>query len=133
MWYNGVSVTNPSYIIAAIVWKDYNCRDWKVLSSGPSSLASNLKSLITTEATKISRDTLMNDVWGAAHTMMTNLQSKTEFSSNGWTVIMNQYTYAEMYGYVCRVGNNFYNSYTELGRAIVPGSNIGGFHLFQTR
>ena len=120
MWYNGVpqNLFGSSMIITLIVWKDYNCQDWKNIANGvteTSSFTTAKKDLIRAEMNKMTSDGIKNDVWATAFTMMDSLNKKTEFSSGGYTVIMSQYGGASIYGRVCRVGDGFYNSYRELG------------------
>lgn len=66
---------------------------------------------------------------------MTSLVAQSGFSSpqNAYTIIMAQSYSALFYGYVCRVGDNFYFSKVDLGKAIAAASNLGIFYIFQTR
>ena len=79
MWYNGVPNTlSGTKHITLIVWKDYNCQDWKYSGFGASVTTSNFtteqKALIGAEIAKMTSAGIQNDVWGTAFTMMKNLQ-----------------------------------------------------------
>ena len=140
MWYNGVPNTASGHCVTLIVWKDYNCKDWKNIADGvseASSFTTAQKNLIMTEIGKMTSDGIKNDVWLTAFTMMDNLNKKTEFSSGGYSggysVIFNQDD-PYVYGRVCRVGDGFFYSYPELDNNFVfPSTSVGQFYLFQTR
>ena len=85
------TVTSGSYMPTLIVWKDYNCQDWKNIAAGAtetSTFTTAQKALIKAEVDKMTGDGIKNDVWMTAFTMMDNLQRKAEFSSSGYSVIM---------------------------------------------
>ena len=144
MWYNGVPHPyEDSFVATVIVWKDYNCQDWKNIdvSNERSTLSTAKKSLINAEISKMTKGGIVNDVWGTTFTMMNNFQDNTEFSSGGYTVIMSQGGSSSIYWRICRVGNNFFNSLIELGFNAIFTTKISKFYteyigyfiLFQTR
>lgn len=113
MWYNGVPLPGyDMYRITFIVWKDYNCKDWKTLVNIASGFTAQQLQTIEDEIAKITEAQLNNDIWGTAHNFMETLMTKTGFNSpdNAYTIIMSQYGGSSINGYVCRVGDNFYNS-----------------------
>lgn len=124
-------------MVTMIVWKDYNCRDWKNIADGfpseSSSLTGTQKSAIMAELQKMTTSGITNDVWGTTFIMMENLRQNSAFSSGGFTALMAQDGIGYLYGRICRVGDNFYNSLRELKNAIIAASGKGYLYLFQTR
>lgn len=58
MWYNGISLpdSGTSKTASLMVWKDYNCQNWKVIGrdeTGSSTFSMNQKIAIENEVIKI--------------------------------------------------------------------------------
>lgn len=134
MWYNGIQhPTLPTSIISIIVWKDYNCQAWSFIGNGiteSSGFTPNQKYQIVTQLQAISKDKILNDIWGTAYGLVTALESNSYFSNGDYSIIMAQNSNIEIYGYVCRVENGFYFTKTDLGHPIVQTDNLGTFYLF---
>ena len=113
MWFKGVpnDYLPTARIVSLIVWKDYNCQAWKTISDySTSSFTPTQKAFIKSEAERLTQTQLENDIWEAAHSMMTNIQDNSEFSSGGYTVIFAQDgSFSTFYGNVCRVGYKHYS------------------------
>lgn len=88
-----------------------------------------MKSTIKAQAQMINPNKLANDIWGAAHTMMSNILANSEFLTGGYTIIMSQDGFnSKFQGYVCRVGDRHYNYYYENLATLY--NTLGNFYLF---
>ena len=134
MWYNGVPAPTfgSTKLFALIVWKDYSCQEWKYIGYGTmdsSSFTADQKNAITYQIREMTLSKLLNDVWGTAHDMMENLRLNSLFSVGGYSVVLSQDYQAIMFGYVCKVGENFYQSINEYQGPLVnlAGTMAGSF------
>ena len=83
MWFNGVPATTVK-VVTLIVWKDYNCKDWKFIGQGESGVSTFTQDQmiqLATEVEAITKEQLTDDIWGTAHNMMKALEPQSGFSS----------------------------------------------------
>lgn len=135
MWHNGITIPGYAFVeYAIIVWKDYNCQTWSQLPElmNQMTFTTNQVNLIKAETAKVTSDQITNNIWGAAHTLVTAIEQKSDFLTGGYTIIMGQRNSYSAFGYICMVSGHFYDSGFDYPYGIA-GNSQGRYFLFETR
>lgn len=139
MWFNGhIDPSIPTVMYSFVIWKDYNCKDWKTLDQ-PTSFSAGQQAVITNLFTSITKEQIINDPWKLAKSMVDSVQASSEFvvaNDRAYSIVFSQdFFTSTMYSRICVVGQNYYNSKSEYYSPIISdeGLHYGQFILFRTR